>query len=733
MLLLFMLLTCITVTAQQRFNGSFERLDSNANPINWDLTYYQQNKFDIKVDSLVKRQGKYAISISSNPNGQSSAIRYSLDKKYVGRSLKLIASIKTEEVTDGFAGIWIRVDGENDQLEVDMMEKQDLKGTNDWKDYLIEVPYDEGNAKSIHVGALLFGKGKMWVDDMRLYMDNIPIDEVKEATFPASFDMSYERSSKIDTLLNTSLNLKKLTLLGQYWGFLKYHHPAVAKGNYNWDAELFKIIPLVTKVADDKEFSTVLEKWVDNLGMVPKCKDCKMSYKSDSITQRPDYGDLFKNNVFSTTLKQKLKFILNNNNPTNYYVSFQGRSVPRFDHEKNYDHTLYPDAGIRLLALYRYWNIIQYFSPNRYLITEDWNKVLPALLPEFMQAENKTKYANAMVKLVSAIHDSHGFITSEAHSDFLGKYRLPFQIKYIEDQVVVTGFYNDSNQVKEHIKIGDILAGINGEKVTDLIQKFTPYVSASNPETIGREICSNYLTRSNNPKFKLEIIRDGKSMLIDQQAVDNSKVDAYAYEYGALKKGYKLLSPQIGYIVCNGFRVSDLDSIRMQLGNTKGIIVDMRSYPIDEMYDTLGSYFKSDSSTFVKFTNGSVQYPGLFTYSPLTGSGQKNEDYYKGKVVVLVNEMTQSNAEFVTMAFQSAHRTTVIGSATAGADGSVTSITLPGRFKTSFTGIGVHYPDGTNAQRVGVKIDHVVKPTIHGIKNGIDEVLEKAKALILED
>ena len=36
------------------------------------------------------------------------------------------------------------------------------------------------------------------------------------------------------------------------------------------------------------------------------------------------------------------------------------------------------------------------------------------------------------------------------------------------------------------------------------------------------------------------------------------------------------------------------------------------------------------------------------------------------------------------------------------------------------------YPDGTITQRVGIKIDIVVKPTIKGIKNGKDEVLEAA-------
>lgn len=168
----------------------------------------------------------------------------------------------------------------------------------------------------------------------------------------------------------------------------------------------------------------------------------------------------------------------------------------------------------------------------------------------------------------------------------------------------------------------------------------------------------------------------------------------------------------------------------MKFAHTKGIIVDMRCYPSDEMENTFGNYIKPFSSPFVKFSKASQDYPGLFVYSEATKNGEKSIDNYKGKVVIIVNEYTQSNAEFVTMAFQSNPNVTVIGSTTAGADGNISGITLPGDISTSISGLGVFYPDGTNAQRKGVKIDYIVKPSIRGIRAGRDELLEKAKQLI---
>ena len=82
------------------------------------------------------------------------------------------------------------------------------------------------------------------------------------------------------------------------------------------------------------------------------------------------------------------------------------------------------------------------------------------------------------------------------------------------------------------------------------------------------------------------------------------------------------------------------------------------------------------------------------------------------------------------MAFKAGNNTTVIGSTTAGADGNVSTILLPGGLRTMISGIGVYYPDGTETQRIGIVPDIEVKPTISGIRNEKDELLEKAIELI---
>lgn len=78
------------------------------------------------------------------------------------------------------------------------------------------------------------------------------------------------------------------------------------------------------------------------------------------------------------------------------------------------------------------------------------------------------------------------------------------------------------------------------------------------------------------------------------------------------------------------------------------------------------------------------------------------------------------------MALQVNSRTTTVGSSSSGSDGNITTFEFPGGVKSIYSGVGIYYPDFTPTQRVGIRIDYVVEPTIGSIKNNIDVVYEKA-------
>jgi C-terminal processing protease CtpA/Prc len=153
------------------------------------------------------------------------------------------------------------------------------------------------------------------------------------------------------------------------------------------------------------------------------------------------------------------------------------------------------------------------------------------------------------------------------------------------------------------------------------------------------------------------------------------------------------------------------------------LVIDIRNYPGDFPIFALGGHLVAASTPFAKFTIGSPSNPGSFAFGP-TVSLTPAQPRFTGQVVVLVDEVTQSSAEYHAMAFRAAPNAIVVGSTTAGADGNVSPIPLPGGIESMMSGIGVFYPNGTPTQRVGIVPDFEVRPTVEGIRAGRDEVLE---------
>ena len=78
------------------------------------------------------------------------------------------------------------------------------------------------------------------------------------------------------------------------------------------------------------------------------------------------------------------------------------------------------------------------------------------------------------------------------------------------------------------------------------------------------------------------------------------------------------------------------------------------------------------------------------------------------------------------MLIQAVINTTIVGSQTAGADGDIAIFTFPGGYETAFSGHGIFYPDGRETQRIGIVPDIKITQTIDGIRNGKDEILDRA-------
>ena len=140
------------------------------------------------------------------------------------------------------------------------------------------------------------------LEDDSVLSGQYTIRQISITPLQPKIDTSFANASGIVTVTLSRLNIDNLTNLGMLWGFLKYHHPSVAMGSYNWDAELFRVLPEILIAQTKEEANAALEKWVDHLEKPKPCDSCISIKKDSSVKLMPDYGNLFKRATWAIPL-----------------------------------------------------------------------------------------------------------------------------------------------------------------------------------------------------------------------------------------------------------------------------------------------------------------------------------------------------------------------------------------------------------------------------------------------
>ena len=485
-------------SSAQKFNLNFEECKPEATLAQ---DWIRWGDHDLRLDTSHVYQGSFAASIEGLPGGGSfGSTAYRIPANYEGSSLTLKGYIKTSEVSEGFAGLLMRVDGESGPISFDNMEKVGLRGNNDWKEYSVTLPYSE-EAIHIYVGGILVGKGKAWFDDFTLTLDgnNIQTLEEKEREiFPAELDTAFATGSAFSMVEASGDQINNLALLARVWGFMKYRHPAVAAGQYNWDNELFRILPAIT----DPDFVMALEDWIESFALEevdPALPDAEK--------MRPTW--LYDEQIIPVNIRECLINVdLGKMAANHYYISMEpGIGNPKFKNEAPYKEMQWNDDGFRLLALFRYWNIIEYFFPYKELMDTDWSDVLPAFIRKVLKVKQELNYKLAMLDLIGKIQDTHAniWMRDPTLNHFHGTNMAPLEINFIEEKAVVV---RKGKTAPHSISVGDVVKAVNDVEVSQLVAEKIKYCPASNTPTQMRDVAKRLL-RTNDDKLDLTVSNDG--------------------------------------------------------------------------------------------------------------------------------------------------------------------------------------------------------------------------------
>lgn len=512
---------------------------------------------------------------------------------------------------------------------------------------------------------------------------------------------------------------KELLELCKVWGAIKYHssdpdllqtidsslirnYNKIIAGGTDFNTTISQIIPLssTNKTTADKHYIGFFQdkNWIENSPFIHENDKKKLIH---FITQSYHYSE-------SKLVTAEENGELNFENDSLFYDESKTTPAKRF------------------LALCKLWNIVRYYYPYFQTISGAWNDVFFEMLPLFINAENEQEYYSAVQIFGARLKDSHVAVKMGDSDEYEGKYVGNVVLKTLEERTFVKGYI--VNSIKSALQKGDEILSINGKNIVVIQDSLKEKNSGSNEIVLRRDI-NRLLLLSKKKTAELQIIRRNKIIKIHEQLtyINTARgAEEKEYKSNAGKAVSEIIDRNIGYIRINhifsgNFRVS-FEKIR----NSKAIIFDLRAYPNEIAVDFL-KYFDNRPFQTMNLYRADIHYPGMMrTIENEMHIPSSKKDAYKRPVVLLINEYTQSQGESMLLAMKSIKNSVALGDYTAGTNGNVMVITLPGKTKIRMSGIGVLLPDYAATQRTGIKPDILVQETPVSLLKGEDIQLKAA-------
>jgi len=531
---------------------------------------------------------------------------------------------------------------------------------------------------------------------------------------------------------------QELSILAKTWGNLKYYHPEIAGGKHNWDSVLIGSIHNILISENRNQVKIELDKLFKIAG--ENTSHERIAKNADPVSfKNYDHSWIKKSKILSHQQKQLL--IFNTRHPyagKNFYAQQHEDSTVVTPNEKPYKEMLYPDVNYRLLSLFRFWNVINYYYPYKYLVGKPWDSILREMIPEMIDVSDTLSYHKALAKMSASINDSHGSLWPSVFTSFTGKYSPPFNFTLVNGKAVVTKIADSLLCSASNIRVGSVISAIDHISISKRIKANLNYVPASNYEGKLKTMHA-FILNSRIPHALYSFQNpDGKRLVASINQLERNFIKEYIdFMQMTSPVTAKVMDGNIGYIYFTNINGKNIDSAMKVVGKAKAIIFDMRNYPTNGygVYH-LPYYLLSQPKIYARNTYPDFTLPGIFKYNianedtDFSRVGKENPKPYQGKIILLVDYRTQSAAEWACMTLMTAANVTVIGSQTAGADGNVTRTILPGNYKINFSGLGIYFPNGAETQKRGIPIDIKVKYTMKDIINRLDPVLDRAIAFV---
>ncbi|MFO0590781.1 MAG: S41 family peptidase [Polyangiaceae bacterium] len=365
------------------------------------------------------------------------------------------------------------------------------------------------------------------------------------------------------------------------------------------------------------------------------------------------------------------------------------------------------------------------FYPYFPIVGDDIDPRLEETLSALPAAPTREDERQALRRFGNALVDGHNFVMNYKPGSVAGI--IPIFVEDIDGEAVIRRSGDPA------LAPGDTIVSINGVPADTW---YATQLARSGGATPGYrfEIATREMMRADGPQSFG--VRDAagieKTVTVDPHPLSDYTAIAVATSRpaGALAD---MGAPDLYYINLDGSVLGDITLFRTALQEaatlgSKGLVIDMRGYPGVDHYEVVQRLILEKASS------------PIFRTPELTGPEPpvfKEESFplqplstpsFAGPIALLVGHSTVSAAENFSIMLVDAKRVHVVGRNSAGTNGNITGVELPGSFGFSFTGMDVRHADAEHSvfHGIGIVPDIEVALTAQDFAAGTDPELEAA-------
>ena len=393
------------------------------------------------------------------------------------------------------------------------------------------------------------------------------------------------------------------------------------------------------------------------------------------------------------------------------------------------------DRTTRLAAVVHLWGALHHFYPYFDLVdagARRWYGALERALSSAAAADGEDFRAVVQTQ-VHALDDGHGFVVSRAAWEAFP----PVAWDRLDGEVVITAVGPEAEAAG--LAAGHRVLAVDGEPAGEALDRVSSRLSAAT-DGHRRHLALRFLG-AGPPGTRVELtVQPFGDVAGAPRTVDLLRtVAAHGWDGPAMARPETVadLGHGIVYFDVTRATAEDFRAALPGLAAAEGMVFDLRGYPRANFFDLLRHLAPRPLSS-ARWRVPEIWLPdrggpgGKMAFSFGNWTVLPAEPHLGAPAVFLTDASAVSASETVLGIVQHYGLARIVGETTAGTNGNVNRVELPGGLRVLFTGMRVTRHDGTPHHAVGIVPDLPVRPTREGVAAGRDEVLERAVAWLRE-